>query len=75
MAVPDRHPYRVVVTDTKGVDTLELIIEGSHEAKEKIHELSKRLKQETLLAFNKITIVDELKEGPVVIDEREGRTF
>jgi phenylacetate-CoA ligase len=69
------HKYRVVVTDTQGVDTLELIIEGSDEVKDKTDVLSQRLKQETLVTFNKITIVDELEEGPVVIDERKGRTF
>jgi phenylacetate-CoA ligase len=67
--------YRVVITDIKGVDTLELIIEGSDAVKDKIDVLSQRLKQETLVTFNKITIVEELEEGPVVIDERKGRTF
>jgi phenylacetate-CoA ligase len=67
--------YRVVVTDAKGVDTLELIIEGSDEVKDKIDILAQRLKQETLVAFNKITVVNEHVPGPVVIDERKGRTF
>jgi phenylacetate-CoA ligase len=67
--------YRVLISAKKGVDFLELIIEGSKEAEKKIDELSKRLKQETLLAFNKIVIVEEVEEGPIVVDEREGRTF
>ena len=67
--------YRVLVSAREGVDFLELIIVGSKEAENKIDELSKRLRQETLLVFNKIVIVEELKEGPLVVDEREGRTF
>jgi len=67
--------YRVLVTAKEGVDFLELIIQGDEEEKAKIDELSKRLKQKTLLAFNKIVIVNELEGGPVVVDKREGRTF
>jgi len=67
--------YRVVVRSPKGVDMLELIVEGNEAAKNRTEDLSKRLKQETLLAFNKIEIVEKLEEGPAVIDEREGRSF
>ena len=67
--------YRVLITAKKGVDYLELVIEGSEKTENTIDELSKRLKQETLLAFNKIVIVDELEQGPMVVDEREGRSF
>jgi len=67
--------YRIAVRSKKGVDVLELIIEGSGPVKEKVDELSKRLKQETLLAFDKIEVVEKLEEGPLVIDEREGRAF
>jgi hypothetical protein len=58
-----------------GVDRLELVVEGSESAKDKADDLSRRLKQETLLAFDKIELVEKLEEGPLVIDEREGRTF
>jgi phenylacetate-CoA ligase len=67
--------YRVVVRSELGVDRLELIVEGSESEKDKANELSKRLKQETLLAFDRIEIVEKWEEGPLVIDEREGRTF
>lgn len=67
--------YRVVVRSQKGVDMLELMVEGSQGAKRKMEELSKRLKHETLLAFNKIEIMEKLEEGPLVVDEREGRGF
>jgi phenylacetate-CoA ligase len=67
--------YRVLVTTKEGVDFLELTIEGAREAKNRIDELSIKLKQETLLAFNKLVIVDKLEEEPMVVDEREGRTF
>ena len=43
--------------------------------KDKADNLSRRLKQETLLAFDEIEIMEKLEEGPLVIDEREGRTF
>jgi phenylacetate-CoA ligase len=67
--------YRVVVRSKLGVDRLELVVEGSESAKDKTDDLSRRLKQETLLGFDKIEVVEKLKEGPSVIDEREGRTF
>jgi phenylacetate-CoA ligase len=67
--------YRVNITSRRGVDFLELTIEGAREAKERTDELSIKLKQETLLAFNKVVIVDKLEEGPMVVDEREGRPF
>jgi phenylacetate-CoA ligase len=67
--------YRVVVRSTSGVDRLELVIEGNKSAKDKVDDLSRGLKQETLLAFDKIEIVDKLEEGPQVVDERKGRTF
>jgi phenylacetate-CoA ligase len=67
--------YRIEVRSIMGVDTLEITVEGGEFSKGKIDELSKRLKQETLVAFDKIGIVEKLEEGPLVIDEREGRTF
>jgi phenylacetate-CoA ligase len=67
--------YRIVVSSRLGVDWLGLRTEGVESAKGRIDELSKRLKQETLLAFDKIEVVEKLEEGPLVIDEREGRTF
>ncbi len=67
--------YRVVVRSKLGVDELELVVEGSESGKDKADELLKRLKQETLLAFDKIEIAEKWEEGPLVIDKREGRTF
>jgi phenylacetate-CoA ligase len=67
--------YRVVVRSKLGVDELELVVEGNESAKDKADGLSRRLKQETLLAFDKIEIVEKLEEGPLLIDKREGRTF
>jgi phenylacetate-CoA ligase len=67
--------YRIGVRSIKGVDCLEIAVEGGEVSKDRIEELSKRLKQETLVAFDKIGIVEKLEEGPVVIDERGGRTF
>jgi phenylacetate-CoA ligase len=69
-----RDRYRIGVRSIKGVDHLEITVEGEM-SKDKREELSRRLKQETLLAFDKIEIVEKLEEGPLVIDEREGRTF
>ena len=70
-----RDRYRIGVRSIKGVDRLEITVEGGEMSKDKIEELSKRLKQETLVAFDKIGVVEKLEEGPLVIDEREGRTF
>jgi phenylacetate-CoA ligase len=67
--------YRIGVRSMKGVDRLEITVEGGELSKDKIEELAKRLKQETLLTFDKVEIVEKLQEGPLVIDEREGRTF
>jgi phenylacetate-CoA ligase len=67
--------YRIGVRSIKGLDSLEIIVEGGEISKDKIEELSKRLKQETLVAFDKIGVVEKLEEGPLVIDERKGRTF
>jgi len=67
--------YRVRVRSETGVDRLEMMVEGSESAKMGIEELSRRLKHETLLAFDKIEIVEKLEEGPRVVDDRKGRTF
>jgi phenylacetate-CoA ligase len=67
--------YRIGVSSIKGVDCLEIAVEGGEVSEDRIEELSKRLKQETLVAFDKIGIVEKLEEGPLVIDERKGRTF
>jgi phenylacetate-CoA ligase len=67
--------YRVVVRSKMGVDRLELVVEGSESGKDKADELSGRLKQETLLAFDKIEIVEKLEGGSRVVDERKGRAF
>jgi phenylacetate-CoA ligase len=70
-----REKYRIRVTSLKGVDVLELIVEGETSAKNRLETLSKRLKQETLLTFDRIDIVEKPEEGPRVVDDREGRTF
>lgn len=70
-----KEKYRIFVHSPKGVDTLELFVEGDETARNRTEDLSRRLKQETLLAFNKIEIVEKLEEGPLVLDEREGRSF
>jgi phenylacetate-CoA ligase len=67
--------YQVVVRTKGGVDFLRLTMEGDDTSSPGIDELSKRLKQETLLAFNEIRVVNKLEEGPAVVDERKGRRF
>ncbi len=66
--------YRVVVRNPQGVDTISLMIEGP-EGSVDLEELARRLKRETLLAFNEILLVDHFNPGPVVEDQRQGRTF
>ncbi|MFO7962892.1 MAG: hypothetical protein R6U50_03135 [Desulfobacterales bacterium] len=67
--------YRVVVEEENGVDVLSLVIETARPLDPGIEELSKRLKQETLLAFNRITTTEHLEQGAPVIDRRKGRKF
>jgi len=67
--------YRIIIRSERGVDMLELTVEGSEAAKNRTDDLLRRLKQETLVAFNTITFVEKMEEGPVVVDEREGRSF
>ncbi len=67
--------YRIRVRSEKGVDRLELQVERKGDERADTEILSKRLKQETLLAFDRIEIVDHLAEGPMVVDERMGRVF
>jgi len=67
--------YRVYVSTKRGVDFLALKVEGDPEEGDKLERLSEQLKRETLLAFNDIQVVDELEDGPLVVDEREGRNF
>lgn len=67
--------YRVVVGTKKGVDFLELKVEGDLKKENNLEELSMQLKRETLLAFNDIEVVAKLEEGPLMVDEREGREF
>ncbi len=69
------NPYRVVVREKNGVDHLELHLQGNPSAKDPLERLLARLKQETLLAFNDIRITEELEKGPLVVDQRKGRTF
>lgn len=67
--------YRIKVSSKLGTDWLELLAEGMEAAEGRTKELSRRLKQETLLTFDKIEIVGKLEEGPLVDNERKGRTF
>lgn len=67
--------YRLKVSSSLGTDRLELLVEGLETARGKIEELSKRLKQETLIAFDQIEVLQKLEDGPLVVDEREGRVF
>src|SRR4030043_51861 len=61
-----RDKYRVLVRSNRGVDLLELVVEGDESAKNKMEDLSRRLKQETLVAFDHIEVVEKLEEGPMV---------
>jgi len=65
--------YRVIVSEDKGVDSLKLILQGESMSDADTDRLTKRLKSETLLSFNKIEVHGELEEGPLLIDERKGR--
>lgn len=67
--------YRIRIYSEKNVDRLELIVEVDEQRPFKSDALAKRLKQETLLAFDRIEVVEKLKESPRVVDERQGRTF
>ena len=66
--------YQGIVSAEKGVDRFELMVEGN-ERDHKTDESAKRLKQETLLSFDRIEIMKKLEQGPLVVDRREGRTF
>jgi phenylacetate-CoA ligase len=67
--------YRVIVEEETGVDRLSLTVEISQPLEPGIDALSQRLKQETLLTFNRIETTDDLENGPLVIDNRRGRNF
>jgi phenylacetate-CoA ligase len=67
--------YRIFVKEEDGVDVLALKAEKRISADPPGEGLGRRLKQETLLAFNRIDIVDALEEGPTIVDERKGRVF
>ncbi len=67
--------YRVIVSTRGGVDHLQLMVEGSDASGAAVDELAKRLKRETLLAFNDIQVLVKLEDGPSVVDERKGRGF
>lgn len=66
--------YKVVVQNPRGVDSLTLLLEG-RKGEVDVEELSRRLKKETLLAFNEIILSDQIDAGPIVEDRRQGRTF
>ena len=67
--------FQVVVDNPKGVDSLRLIIEVKEGIEPDLKELSRKLKQETLLTFNTISTVQKLEDGPTVVDRRQGRSF
>ena len=67
--------YRVEVGTAGGVDRLELILEGRGVSENRRETLSRRLKQETLVSFDRIEILEKVEDGQQVIDRRDGRTF
>ncbi len=67
--------YRIHVWSEKDVDRLELTVEGRKLSTKRLSQFTDILKKDTLLSFNRITIVDTLDEGSMVIDDRKGRTF
>ncbi len=67
--------YQVAVRTEGGVDFLRLTVEGNDASSLDTETLSRRLKLETLVVFNDIRTVNQLEEGPAVIDERKGRRF
>jgi phenylacetate-coenzyme A ligase PaaK-like adenylate-forming protein len=67
--------FQVLVDNPKGVDFLTLRIEVKEGVQPDLNELSRKLKQETLLAFNEILLENRLEDGPVLIDRRQGRSF
>lgn len=67
--------YRLIVSEENGIDRLKLMVEGDAQAQGEVEALSRRLKQETLLGFNQIEVKGKLDEGPLVLDQRKGRSF
>ena len=67
--------YRVVVHSGKGTDTITLIVEQKKGGDVRPETVQSRLKQETLVSPNKIILVEELGEGPLVIHEGNGRAL
>ena len=67
--------YRIVVSEEGGVDFLRLMVEKNDDPEVDKDRLINRLKQETLLTFNEILFIEKMEAGPLVIDERKGRTF
>jgi phenylacetate-CoA ligase len=67
--------YRVEVDTARGVDRLELILEGAGLSEERMEALFQRLKRETLVSFDRVKVVEALEQGARVIDHRPGRTF
>jgi phenylacetate-CoA ligase len=66
--------YRVLVRSHRGVDVLELLVEGKAPPEGRLDLLLERLKRETLLGFNAVTFVETLGPGPLAVDERKGKT-
>jgi len=62
--------YRVVFKTRRGVDFVELFIEGSEYSSEDVEKLEHVLRRDTLVKFNEIVIVEKLEPGPRVVDER-----
>jgi phenylacetate-coenzyme A ligase PaaK-like adenylate-forming protein len=68
-------PYRLKLRQVSGVDFLQLTVEGKPGAKARAEELADKVKRDTLVRVNEITVSEKLEEGPLVVDEREGRSF
>jgi phenylacetate-CoA ligase len=67
--------YRLFVHSEKGIDKLELLVEAKGSTEKREEDLRRRLKQETLVTFDRIRFAEKIEAGPQVVDEREGRKF
>ncbi len=67
--------YCLKLKQVKGVDHIELLVAGGAGAEDQAEALADKVKRDTLVKVNEIKVVEELEEGPLVQDEREGRSF
>ena len=57
------------------MDHIDLLVAGGSGAEDQAEALADKVKRDTLVKVNEIKVVEELEEGPLVQDEREGRSF